>query len=102
MKNKALTNEFEEFKKMHSDEIEKIKKQQMDDKELFDKERDEWSAQRSEIEQELDKIKNEHKENLATSISISYDALQIYIFYYLYQIIKKYDYLVQYLLLYFI
>ena len=50
-----------------------IKKQQLEDKESYEKEKEEWLAQRIEIEQDLNNFKNKIKDNPTELPSISYD-----------------------------
>ena len=61
------------FKKTQYEEMEKIKQQQLTDKELYEKEKEDWLAQRAEIESEFKIL----KEKLESSRNISYDASKI-------------------------
>ena len=70
----SLKTEFEEFKKNHLNEIENIKQQLVNEKETYEKEKEEWIAQRTEIEQELNSIKIQQENKLAELQSISYDV----------------------------
>ena len=70
----SLKAEFEEFKKNHLDEIENIKQQLVNEKETYEKEKEEWIAQRTEIEQELNSIKIQQENKLTELQSISYDV----------------------------
>ena len=66
--------EIEKLKMTHLNELKSIKKQQLADKELYEKEKEDLLAQRIEIEQELNTLKNQPKENSEVSQSISYDV----------------------------
>ena len=68
-----INQELEELKQKHSEEIEIIKQQQLEDKESYEKEKEEWLAQRAEIEQELNNFKNNLKNKATELPSISYD-----------------------------
>ena len=70
----SINQELEEYKKKHSEEIQRIKRQQLDDKELYEKEKEEWLAQRAEIEQELYDIKNKPLEISEELPNISYEV----------------------------
>ena len=70
----TLNNEFEEFKKTYFEEIEQIKQKQLSDKEAYEKEKEDLLAQRVEIEQELNTLKNQSNEISAVPHSISYDV----------------------------
>ena len=68
-----INQELEELKQKYSEEVEMIKQQQLEDKESYEKEKEEWLAQRIEIEQELNNFKNKLNEKKAELPSISYD-----------------------------
>ena len=68
-----INQELEELKQKYFEEIEMIKQQQLEDKESYEKEKEEWLAQRAEIEQELNNLKNKLNDKKAELPSISYD-----------------------------
>ena len=72
-----INQELEELKQKHSEEIEIIKQQQLEDKESYEKEKEEWLAQRTEIEQDLNNFKNKFNEKKAELPSIPYDIRKI-------------------------
>ena len=74
-----INQELEELKQKYSEEVEMIKQQQLEDKESYEKEKEEWLAQRAEIEQDLNSIKNKLNDKKAELPSISYD-IRKYIF----------------------
>ena len=72
-----INQELEELKQKYSEEIEIIKQQQLEDKESYEKEKEEWLAQRTEIEQDLNNFKNKFNEKKAELPSIPYDIRKI-------------------------
>ena len=72
-----INQELEELKQKYSEEVEMIKQQQLEDKKSYEKEKEEWLAQRIEIEQELNNFKNKIKEKPTELPSISYDIRKI-------------------------
>ena len=73
-----ISQELENIKQKYSEEVEMIKKQQLEDKESYEKEKEEWLAQQTEIEQDLDNFKNKFNEKKAELPSISYDIRKFY------------------------
>ena len=71
--NPSINPEMEELKSVHSKEIKKLKQQQLKDKESYERDREEWLAQREEIEKELTDLKNKSNEEIDKSYCISYD-----------------------------
>ena len=68
----SLTHVLEETKQSCS-ECEEEAKKDVDYKELYEKEQKEWMDQRAEIEQELERIKNQYEDKSNEPQSISYD-----------------------------
>ena len=68
-----ISQELENIKQKYSEEVEMIKQQQLEDKESYEKEKEEWLAQRIEIEQELNNFKNKLNDKKTELPSISYD-----------------------------
>ena len=75
-----INQELEELKQKYFEEIEMIKQQQLEDKESYEKEKEEWLAQRAEIEQELNNLKNKLNDKKAELPSISYDIRKNYFY----------------------
>ena len=71
-----INQELEELKQKYSEEVEMIKKQQLEDKKSYEKEKEEWLAQRVEIEQELNNFKNKLNDKKGELPSISYDIIK--------------------------
>ena len=74
-----INQEIEELKQKYSEEVEMIKQQQLEDKESYEKEKEEWFAQRAEIEQELNNFKSKLNYEKAELPSISYDIRIFYL-----------------------
>ena len=68
----SLTHVLEETKQSCS-ECEEEAKEDVDYKELYEKEQKEWMDQRTEIKQELERIKNQYEDKSNEPQSISYD-----------------------------
>ena len=68
-----INQELEELKQKYSEEVEMIKQQQLEDKESYEKEKEEWLAQRIKIEQDLNNFKNKLNDKKIEPPSISYD-----------------------------
>ena len=71
--NPSINKEMEELKSVHSKEMKKLKQQQLNDKESYERDREEWLAQREEIEKELTDLKNKSNEEIGKSYCIPYD-----------------------------
>ena len=69
-----LDLEIEELKQKHADEINQIIKQKEEDKAAYEKDRELWIAQRREIEEELNNLKDQSNAKIEEHKSISYDA----------------------------
>ena len=69
-----LDLEIEELKQIHADEINQIIKQKEEDKAAYERDRELWIAQRREIEEELNNLKDQLNAKIEERKSISYDA----------------------------
>ena len=75
----SINHELEELKQKYSEDVEMIIQQQLEDKESYEKEKEEWLAQRIEIEQELNNFKNKLNDKKSEIPSISYDIRKFYL-----------------------
>ena len=73
----SINNELEELKKVHLTEITQIKLQQQADRESYEKDKENWFAQRTELEVEIYNLKNTQEKKPTEPERISYDVQNI-------------------------
>ena len=69
----AVIKEFEDFKLKHGEEINELKSKHMEDEAKYEKEKEDLLNQRIEIEQELQKLKDQYSEQYEDTKLISYE-----------------------------
>ena len=70
----AVNKELEDFKLKHDEEINELKRKDMEDKAKYEKEKEDLLNQRIEIEQELQKLKDQYIEQNKDPMLISYEV----------------------------
>ena len=70
----AANKELEDFKLKHDEEINKLKSKHMEDEAKYEKEKEDFLNQRIEIEQELQKLKDQYIEQNKDPMLISYEV----------------------------
>ena len=70
----AVNKELEDFKLKHEEEINELKSKHMEDETKYEKEKEDLLNQRIEIEQELQKIKDQYAEQNKDPMLISYEV----------------------------
>ena len=70
----AVNKELEDFKLKHDDEINELKNKHMEDEARYEKEKEDLLNQRIEIEQELQKLKDQYEEGSKEPRMISYEV----------------------------
>ena len=70
----AVNKELEDFKLKHDEEINELKSKHMEDKAKYEKEKENLLSQRTEIEQELQKLKDQYEEESKDTKLISYEV----------------------------
>ena len=73
IKKPSINIEFEEFKRIYSEEIKAIKQELIDVKTTYEREKEEWQAKREEIEQELNMIEYQPSYKATAPHTITYD-----------------------------
>ena len=71
----AINKELEDFKLKHDEEINQLKNKHMEDKAKYEKENEDLMNQRIEIEQELQKLKDQYAEQNEDTKLISYELI---------------------------
>ena len=75
----AVNKELEDFKLKHDEEINELKNKHMEDEARYEKENEDLLNQRIEIEQELQKLKDQYEEECKDTKLISYELKFIFI-----------------------
>ena len=70
----AVNKELEDFKLKHDEEINELKSKHMEDEARYEKEKEDLLNQRIEIEQELQKLKDQYEEECKKPKLISYEV----------------------------
>ena len=70
----AINKELEDFKLKYNEEINELKSKHMEDETKYEKERENLLNQRIEIEQELQKLKDQYEEECKKPKLISYEV----------------------------